>query len=226
MDENQENKVEETKQEPNFKQETVNTFNEAKEEIKNINFMEGAQAGKGLLLKLWKNPIQTIKDIANDKENKHFSTALFLVAMWVMIEFADIFFYYVSNKYATFSFLPTLKTIIAPILNVIAMTLAIYIVNNRAKTSISKVLTSVSVAYVPSIISSVVWLLYRFSTKMYTILSPVGGLLNVITLILMYNTVKEFVKKDNEESAFKDFVKVEAVYYIIVFAISFLGISL
>ena len=33
-------------------------------------------------------------------------------------------------------------------------------------------------------------------------------------------------KEDNEENAFKKFVKVEAVFYVIVFAISFLGISL
>ena len=61
---------------------------------------------------------------------------------------------------------------------------------------------------------------------MYTILSPISGLLSVVTLVLMYNTVKEFVNKDDEEGALKEFVKVEAVYYVLVLAIGFLGISL
>ena len=221
-----ENKVEEVRQENDLKQETMNTFNEAREQMKNINFKEEAEVGKGLLKKLWKNPIETIKEIANDRDNKTFKTALLLVAAWVVIELLDRILFYAGNKYATFNLMSTLKIAIAPALQVIAMTLALYFVNNRAKTSISKVLTSVSIAYVQSVISSALWILYRLSTKMSTILSPVSGLLNVVTLVLMYHTVKEFVKKDSEENAFKDFVKVEAVYYVIVLAVSFLGISL
>ena len=225
MEENQENKVPET----DLKQETMNTFNEAKEQMKNINFKEEAQVGKGLLLKLWKNPIETIKEIANDKENKTFKTALLLVAVWAIIELIDTILYYATSKYVTFStsnILSTVKTVIAPVLKVIAMTLALYFVNNRAKVSISKVLTSVSIAYIPSMISSLVWLLYRISLDMYKILSPVSALLNVLSTVLIYTTVKEFVKKDDEQSAFKAFVKVEAIFYVISFAISFLGIAL
>ncbi len=225
MEENQENK-EEVKQEADLKQETVKTFNEAKEQMKNINLKQEAEVGKGLLKKLWKNPIESIKEIAEDKENKTFKTALLLVAVWAIIELIDKILYYAMSKYADFEFLPTLKVTVAPILRVIAMTLALYFVNNRAKDSISKVLTSVTVAYIPSIISSLLWLLDHISTKMYTLLSPVGGLLRVVSIILMYYTVKEFVKKDSEENALKEFVKVQAIFYVIVFAISFLGISL
>jgi len=226
MNENQENPVEEVKEKSDLKRETVKTFNEAKEQMKNINFKEEAEAGKGLLKKLWKNPIETIREIAADKEIKTFKTALLLVAVWAIVELIDIILYYATSKYATFEFLPTLKLTIAPILKVIAMTMALYLVNNRAKVSITKVLTSVSIAYVPSIISSILWLLYRVSSKMSTLLSPISGLLNVVSIVLMYNTVKEFVKKDNEDNTLKEFIKVEAVYYVIVLAISFLGISL
>ncbi len=216
----------EVKQETDLKQETVKTFNEAKEQMKNINLKQEAEVGKGLLKKLWKNPIETIKEIADDKENKTFKTALLLVAVWAIIELIDKILYYAMSKYADFEFLPTLKATVAPILRVIAITLALYFVNNRAKDSISKVFTSVTVAYIPLIISSLLWLLNHISTKMYTLLSPVAGLLRVVSIILMYYTVKEFVKKDSEENALKEFVKVEAIFYVIVFAISFLGISL
>lgn len=225
MNENQENN-EEVRQEADLKQETVKTFNEAKEQMKNINFKEEAEAGKGLLKKLWKNPVETIKEIAADEENKTFKTALLLVVVWAVIALINRILYYATSAYADFEFLPTLKVTVAPILRVLAMTLALYFVNNRAKTSISKVLTSVSIAYIPSIISSLLWLLYHVSSKMTTLLSPVSSILSVVTAILMYFTVKEFTNKDDEESALKEFVKVEAVFYVIVFAISFLGISL
>jgi hypothetical protein len=227
MNENQENNVaEEVKQESDLKQETVKTFNEAKEKMKNINLKEEAEVGKGLLKKLWKNPIETIKEIANDKENKAFKTALLLAAVWAIIELATMILYYVTSKYAEFEFLPTLKATVAPILKVIAMTLAVYFVKNRAKDSISKLLTSVTVAYIPSIISSLLWILYEISSKMSTILTPVGGLLNVVSIVLMYNTVKALTNEEDETKAIKTFIKVEAVYYVILLAVSFLGISL
>ena len=131
MNENEENKVEEVKQE------TVKTFNEAKEKMKNINFKEEAEAGKGLLKKLWKNPVETIKEIAADTENKTFKIALLLVAVWAVIELVNMILYYAASPYADFEFLPTLKVTLEPVLRVLAMTLAVYIVNNRAKTSIS-----------------------------------------------------------------------------------------
>lgn len=225
MDENQENN-EEIKQESDLKQETAKTFNEAKEQMKNINFKEEAEAGKGLIKKLLKNPIETIKEIAIDEENKTFKTALLLVAAWAIIEFIERILYYATSKYADFEFLPTLKVTLAPILKVIAMTIAIYFVNNRAKDSISKVLTSVAIAYIPSIAYSLLYLLHFISTKMYTILTPVGGLLNVISIVLMYHTVKSLSNETEEENVLKKFIKVEAVYYVIVFAVSFLGISI
>lgn len=225
MSENQENN-EEVRKEGELKQETVKTFNEAKEQIKNINFKEEAEAGKGLLKRMWKNPVETIKEIAVDKENKTFKTALLLVAVWAVIVLINRILYYATSVYADFEFLPTLKVTLAPVLRVIAMTLALYFVNNRAKTSVSKVLTSVSIAYIPSIVSSLLWLLYHISSKMISLLSPISGILDVVTAILMYFTIKEFTNKDNEESALKEFVKVEAVFYVIVFAVSFLGISL
>ena len=221
----EENK-EEMRQESDLKQETVKTFNEAKEQMKNINFKEEAELGKGLLKKLWKNPIETIKEIAADQENKALKTALLLVAVWAVVALIDQLLMYATSKYLSFNFLTTLKVTIAPILRVIAMTLAIYLVKDRAKDSISKILTSVSIAYIPSIISSLLWLLYEVSSKISTILSPVGGLLRVVSIILMYHTVKSLTNEEDEGKSLKTFVKVESVFYAIVFAVSFLGISI
>lgn len=194
--------------------------------MKNINLKEEAEAGKGLLIKLWKKPIETIKEIVSDEENKNFKTALLLVIVWGIIALVNRILYYTTSKYLDFEFLPTLKSTLAPILRVIAMTLALYFVNNRAKISISRVLTSVSVAYIPSIVYSLLALLIYISSNISDLLLPIKGLLTAVTTILMYFTIKEFTNKTDEESTLKEFLKVEAVFYIIAFAISFLGISL
>ena len=53
MNENEENKVE---QGVDFKEETLKTFNEAKEQMRNINLKDEAEAGKSLLKDLFKSP--------------------------------------------------------------------------------------------------------------------------------------------------------------------------
>ena len=55
MDENQKENVGN-----DIKQETVNTFNEAKEKMKNIDFKAESETGKGLLKKLFTNPLEGI----------------------------------------------------------------------------------------------------------------------------------------------------------------------
>lgn len=226
MSENEQNKTEEVKQESDLKQETAKTFNEAKEQMKNINLKKEAQEGKGLLKKLCKNPIETINEIANDKENKAFRLALLVVALWAVIALVDRILYYLSHKYISFDFLATLKSVISPILTVIAMTLSVYFVANKEKKSISKILTCVTVTYIPSIISSLLYLLHFISTRMYIILTPIAGILNVVSIVLMYHTVKALNKEENELNTLKSFIKVEVVFYVIAFVVSFLGISI
>lgn len=220
MEENQENKAEE------LKQETVNTFNQAKEQMKNINLKEEAEIGKGLLKKLWKNPVETIKEVVNDNENKVFKTALILVGVWAIVELLKMILMFSMSEYADFEFLPTLKVTVAPILKVIAMALALYFVNNRVKDSITKSLTSVTIAHVPGIIASIIGIISLFAVEAIKIISPIISILNIITAILMYFTVKAYAKEENEENAVKKFILVQAVFYLIRFVISYLGISI
>ena len=55
----------------------MNTFNEAKEKMKNIDFKAEAETGKSLLKKLVKNPFEAIEEIAQDSENNFFKTSIF-----------------------------------------------------------------------------------------------------------------------------------------------------
>ena len=95
MDENQKENVGN-----DIKQETVNTFNEAKEKMKNIDFKAEAETGKGLLKKLFTNPLEAIKEITQDSENNFFKTAILLVAIWAIIAFVKQLLYYITSKYA------------------------------------------------------------------------------------------------------------------------------
>ena len=220
MEENQENKAQE------LKQETVNTFNQAKEQMKNINLKEEAEIGKGLLKKLWKSPVETIKEVVSDNENKCFKTALLLVAVWAIAEMLRKILIYTLSKYDDFEFGPTLKVTITPIVRVIVMSLSMYFVNNRAKDSITKALTSVTIAYIPLIISSILWVIYPIINDISPILIYVDFILEAIATILMYFTIKSYAKEENEDNVVKKFILVEVVFYVAKFFIKYLGIHI
>ncbi len=222
MEENE--KAQDTKVESEIKKETVNTINAAKEQMKNLNFKAEAETGKGLIKNLWKDPVGAIKEIVNDGENKFFKTAILLVAIWAIIVLIKQIIYYTSSKYLSFNFLSTLKVVIAPILEVIALTAAIFVINKKAKKSFVSIITAVSVAKVPLIIASLLGFITYIGSGAHYITTPVSRILNVISTLLVYFAVKFLTEEEDVSKAFKTFVMVEGIYYIIYFVLSFLGI--
>ena len=176
---------------------------------------------KTLISILWENPINTIKEIGKDEENKHYKTALILLVIWM---FTGTIQYIITNP--TFELIKVLNAVLGPVLKVLAMAIAFCIINNRAKDSISKILTPITLAYIPLIVSSLLWLLQNIFVDLIYLLTPISALLRVISVILMYHTVKILAEEENEEKALKTFIKVEAVFYIIVFIVSFFEISI
>lgn len=222
MEENE--KVQDQKVESQIKKETVNTINAAKDQMKNLNFKAEAETGKGLIKNLWKDPVGAIKEIVNDGENKFFKTAILLVAIWAVIILIKQIIYYASSKYLSFNFLSTLKAVIAPILSVVALTAAIFIINKQAKKSFVSIITAVSVAKIPLIIAALLGFLTYIGSGVHYITTPITGILSVISTLLVYFAVKFLTEEDDVSKAFKTFVMVEGIYYIIYFVLSFLGI--
>ena len=212
MEENEE------KQERELKKEATDTLNETKEQIKNINIKEEAQKGKGLVGKLLKDSTGTIKEIVKDEKNQFYKTAILVVCIWIVIVLLKEILSCIVYEFHTFKILRTIKIIIAPILKIIAMSIIIHMLNKENK-------QAVAIAKIPVVISSCLGFLTYISSNITYITNPISSLLSIISTILMFFVVKEMFEEENEK-ALKTFIKVEAIYYIVVFAFSFLGISL
>lgn len=219
----EENK-EQTKSDGELKKEAAETFKQTKEQIKNMNIKEEAQKGKGLLGKLFKEPIETIKEIVDDDKNQFYKTAIFIVGVWVAIILIRQILNVLMYEYYTFSLLGTIKSVISPILKVLVMAIIIHLLNKENKQPLTKSITAVAVAKIPLVISTFLGLLTFISSRMTLIINPISSLLSVISTILMYFVIKEMFKE--KEDSIKAFIKVEAIYYIVAFVFSFLGISL
>ena len=216
---------EETK-ESEIKQEASETIKQTKEQMKNINFKEEAQKGKGLISKLFLDPIQTIKEIVKDETNQFYKTAVLLIVLWVAIIFLKEILRAITYEFYTFKLLATLKLMISPVLKVLVMAIIIHGLNKDNKQSLMKAITTVTIAKIPVIISACLGFLTFISSRITYITSPISSLLSVISTVLMFFVVKEMFNEKDNSKALKSFVKVEVVYYVVVFVFNFLGISI
>lgn len=215
----------ENKQTNDLRQDAVNTFNQTKEEIKNMDIKEEVQKGKGLIAKLFFDPIGTIKEIVDDDKNHYFKTAIFVIGVWLVAIALKLFLNHIVHKY-NYTFIAIVRNIVNPLLRILVFAVILHVFNKNSTKALPKTITAVSIAYIPTIISAVLGFLTFISSKVTYVTNPIGSLLAVIATVLRFFVTKEVLRKEDNKEALKSFIKVEAVYYVIAFALSFLELSL
>ena len=229
MDENEkvnEQNEQQVNNDGELKKQAAETLKETKEQMKNINFKEEAQKGKGLLSKLFGKPVETIKEIVDDNKNQFYKTALVIMIVWAALILIRRIIDFIIHDYYEFQILATIKAVLTPILEILAMAIIIHVLNKDNNQPLTKSITAVSIAKMPLVISAVLGYLTYISSNITYITSPIASLLSVISTVLMFFVVKESFKEEENEKALKMFIKVEVIYYIVAFAFSFLGIYL
>ncbi len=209
-----------------LKKQAVETFNQTRDELKNMDIKEEMKKGKGLLGNLFTDPIGTIKQIAQDGQNSYFKTALLIIGIWLIAVVTRIVLRKIFVKYSTYTVLSVIKLVVAPLLKVLVLTVIIHVFNKQKNKSLIKSITLVSIAYVPVVLSAILNLLTIISTKMSDITNPISSLLGVTTTVLKFFVVKEILGKEENKDAFKSFLLVEAIYYVASFILKFLGVSI
>ena len=209
-----------------LKKQAAETLKATKEQMKNINFKEEAEKGKGLIRKLATKPIETIKEIVEDNKNQFYKTALVIIILWAALILIRRIINFIIHDYYEFQVLATIKSVLAPVLGILVMAIIIHVLNKGNNQPLTKSITAVSIAKIPLVISAVLGYLTYISSNITYVTSPISSLLSVISTVLMFFVVKEMFKEEENEKALKVFIKVEVIYYIVAFAFSFLGISL
>ena len=208
-----------------LKNETVDTVKQVKESMKNVNVKEEAKVTKGFVSEMFKNPLGKIKEIANDSSNANFKTAIILVIIWTIASLlGSISFKYFSWKLLGSTLLSYIKIILAPLLTVVIMSAIIFLLNKKEKKSLITVLTTVTTAKLPVIIAEVISLLVLFSSSIVKITNKISGFCSIISIVFLYFAIRDLYGEKEEKVSFKNFVIVEAIYVVISFVISYLGI--
>lgn len=213
-----------------LKNETVNTVKQVKETMKNVDIKEEAKATKGFITEIFSNPLGKIKEIANDASNKYFKTAIVLIIVWTIVVLVAALFktfggYKIwSWRYMGDYMLSWIKTCLAPVLSIIAMSLVIFLFNKNSKKSLITVITTVTTTKLPVIAASVISLLTLISSNASVITTRVTSVCSVISTVFMYFAIKALVGEEEDNKAIKTFVIVEAIYYVVSLVVYYLGI--
>lgn len=222
---NEENKVNTEE----IKKETVETAKQVKDTIKNVDIKNDAKEATGFVSAMIKDPFAKIKEIVEDKQNKNLKIAIIFIIIWTVA----IAIKAVSTKYWSFNaifntvfrnMMSVVKVSIVPILSVLVLSGIVYFMNKNEKKSLITLITSLTIAKIPTILASVISLLTIFSTSAYKITSPIASLCSVVTTILTYFTIKEIFNEKENSKFLKTFVIIEAIYYVAYLVISFLEI--
>lgn len=208
-----------------IKKETVETAKQVKDSIKNVDIKNDAKEATGFVSAMLKDPFAKIKEIVEDKENKNLKLAIIFIAIWTVAVFIKA----LAAKYWSFSavfrnVLSLIKTIIAPVLGILVLSAIVYFMNKKEKKSLATIITSITIAKIPTILASVISLLTIFSVSAYRITSPISSLCSVVTIILTYFTIKAIFNEEQNSKFLKTFVIIEAIYYVAYLIISFLEI--
>lgn len=213
-----------------IKKETVETVNQVKETIKNVDIKKDAKEATGFVSSMFKDPFGTIKEIVNDSANKYFKMAIIFMVVWIVAIFIGSLLGTSMHKFsfnlAFKQILSIIKAVVAPLVGVIILSGIIYLMNKENKKSIVTIMTAIVTAKIPVIIATVISLLTIIDYKISYITTPFASLCYVITIVLTYFATKSIFGEEQNSKFFKKFVIIETIYYVIYIVVSFLGINM
>ena len=210
----EENKNENKINTEEIKSETVNTVNEVKETIKNVD-----------VKKVFIDPLRKIKSIAEDNSNKFLKNALIVVIIWMAAVLINQVFG-TTNLWKYYGFkqlLNIILTTISPAVGIIVMSLIIMIANKGNKKTLTHLITCITTARLPLAISGVVNLLTLINSSVSAFTSPFSRFCNVISIVLTYFVAKDIFAEKENSKFIKKFVIIEGIYYIAYFVLTYLG---
>ena len=200
--------------------------NSSNDEFKKVDFKDGTQNCKSFFSSFFSNPIKTLKNICNSKQNLFFNTSIILLLAWVLIMFLYALLGNVYHTNGLYIFLSAIRDLTIPIISVVFLALIIYCMapNKDEKCSLTNTITASIVCKIPIILASFISLINLVSNKAYFITRPITYFCIAISLILTYFAIKFLYKESEDFKSFKKFMVVEGIFYGIYLILSFLGI--
>lgn len=223
MAENEENKVNTEE----LKSEASNTVNQVKDTIKKVDIKKDSVETKGFIVEMFKNPLEKIKDVTEDKKGKYLKYAIIVLVVWAAAKFLSRCFA-IGWYWRPYNIFENMWSIgvatITPLLSVLVMVLIAFILNKKNKKPLTTLISAVTIANIPTAVASVVSLLTIISSQVSLITIPFASLCSVISIVLTYFALKNIFGEEKNTDFIKKFILIETLYYVVYIVLSLLKI--
>lgn len=220
-----------------LKKEAKETVNQVKDSFKNVNMKEETEKTKKYFSRFLKEPITVIKEIAHDKNNSFFKTAIVLLVVWILVSVIVSIINLITSVFSVifnigFEFvfqtifrnlLNILKSLVVPIISVAVLSTAIYFTNTKNKKSFLTTVVTVMAAKIPVVLASIISII-TIIPYIGRLASPVSSVLAVVSTVLTFFAIKSLNDEESNDQAIKKFLIVEGIYILVSFVLSFLTI--
>lgn len=212
-----------------LKTEASSTVNQVKETIKKVDIKKDSMETKGFIKEMFKDPLGKIQEIVTKDAGKVLTYSIIILVIWCAARLINSIASII--KYGSFTNVfsniwSIVLAIITPLVGILVMSIIVYAMNKENKKSLLTIMTAITVASIPSVISSVISLLTIISSGISVITFAISGFCSVIEIILMYFAIKAIFGTEKNSEFIKTFVKVYGIFYIVAIIVGLLGINI
>lgn len=210
-----------------LKEETKDTFNKVKEQIKDTDFKEETKQATNFVKEMFMSPIEAIKEVSSGKNLK---LGVIIMIMIALIASSLIYRIVSLMEYSSFSSFgdniwSVLQSITRPLFLVTVPAIIIFVLNmgKANQKSLLVVLSTMVVAMVPTIFIKVLYLISTLISQLSIVTTPLVGAFTVAQTILTYFGIKAIFEED-DETIIKKYVVIEVIASFVMILLSNLNL--
>lgn len=203
----------------NLKNETKQTYEKVKEQIKDVNIKNDAKETTSFIKELFLNPIAIVTKVAKEEENNFKRTILLIIVFIIetfIIKVISLVGYHYNGIFE--NILEIIKAVLNPLLVILVPSIIILLLNKENKKSLTTIISTIVVANIPRIISKLVSVLAILFTRVSFITSPICSTLSAIAIVFEYYGMKALFGKEDEDFI-KKFALIKVITYFILYLV-------
>lgn len=236
--------------EENNEEQKVNSTEEIKQEVKeavtenektagNTNVKKDYTASKNFFKNIFKTPYDEIKNVAKSPKS-YFIIILISFITWVVAELIGGLINLIKNMVSfslysnMFSYLADsimdivglFFTILGPAIIISVISLIIYLFMKNKKKNYLTIASTLIIAYMPVITSSIISLLGYINTYTAKLTNTYASFCSVITAVLTYFAIKALYSEEDDNKATITYLIIMGIYFAFVLVLKLFGISI
>lgn len=209
-----------------LKNETKDTVNQVKEQIKNTDFKKDAEDTKGFVKEMFVNPFEAIRKVATGEEN---ILSKVVIIMIIFIAASVIHSIISLMKYGKYSglgsnLLSLVASVLGPVFYIAVPAIIVLILNRTNKKSLITVISTLVVTSIPVAINEVISIISVLVSGASIITSPVTSMFTFVATVLTYFGMKDIFEEEDGAKFIKTFAIIELLSSFAIVILARIGI--